>query len=586
MASIGLALLLYFVQLYPLVASSVHADGNLTHRSTLSLCRPDQADALLKLKQSFMFHHYDMLDTPDSITTLPSWQAGTDCCLWEGVGCSNSTGHVTALNLSGFGLYSYGIDPVLFNLTSLRLLDLSMNDFGDQRYEIPSVGFERLALLTHLNLSNSGISGQVPVGISKLMNLVSLDLSNHPYLYTDLLSYASTFSGTPNNLWETNFQTLVANLSNLRELYLDEVSISPSTAEDCFKALGYSVPHLRVLSLEFCGLQGHIGRSLSRLHSLAVINLSYNNGITPGPFPEFVMNFLNLRVLQLSVINLEGQFPRGMFQSKYLRVLDLSGNPNLSGHMPSFSIATSLETLNIEWTNFSNVKSSYFSNFTALTELGLDRKIISRDFLSSDGMLASLNNLVLTRLDLPRESELIFSWFEGIRNLRSLDFSDCDLSMTIPSSIGNFKILTSLAIHGSNLTTQTLSAIANIRNLKILTIDYCGSLVGQLPPAIGNMTSLERLEILECQLSGPIPQEVGAVKKLTLLVLLLTGLSGRIPSSIGNLTQLTVLSLGTNYLSGKVNSFKLQQFMFLYSFRSYMNNTKCIAAETMFTEKL
>jgi len=253
----------------------------------------------------------------------------------------------------------------------------------------------------------------------------------------------------------------------------------------------------------------------------------------------------------------------------------LSGNPNLSGHMPSFSIATSLETLNIEWTNFSNVKSSYFSNFTALTELGLDRKIISRDFLSSDGMLASLNNLVLTRLDLPRESELIFSWFEGIRNLRSLDFSDCDLSMTIPSSIGNFKNLTSLAIHGSNLTTQTLSAIANIRNLKILTIYYCGSLVGQLPPAIGNMTSLERLEILECQLSGPIPQEVGAVKKLTLLVLLLTGLSGRIPSSIGNLTQLTVLSLGTNYLSEK----------FQHHFSPFQRYNTWIFHRTNFLEK-
>ncbi|RLN31201.1 hypothetical protein C2845_PM05G02550 [Panicum miliaceum] len=62
-------------------------------------------------------------------------------------------GYVTALNLSGFGLYSYGIDPVLFNLTSLTLLDLSINNFGDQSYEIPSVGFEKLALLTHLNLS-------------------------------------------------------------------------------------------------------------------------------------------------------------------------------------------------------------------------------------------------------------------------------------------------------------------------------------------------------------------------------------------------------------------------------------------------
>jgi hypothetical protein len=126
MASIGLALLLWLAQLHPLVGSSAHADGNLTHRSTPSLVHPDQADALLKLKQSFM------LDC-NSIPTLPSWQSGTDCCLWEGVGCSNTTGHVIALNLSGFGLKSNGIDPVLFNLTSLRLLDLSINNFGGLR---------------------------------------------------------------------------------------------------------------------------------------------------------------------------------------------------------------------------------------------------------------------------------------------------------------------------------------------------------------------------------------------------------------------------------------------------------------------
>jgi hypothetical protein len=258
MASIGWALLLCLVQLHlhTLGASSIHADGNLTHHSTPSSCLPDQANALLKLKQSFMFHSYAMFSLLDSnsVTTLPSWQAGTDCCLWEGVGCSNSSGHVTALNLSGFGLYSYGIDPVLFNLTSLRLLDLSFNNFGDQSYYIPSVGFQRLALLTHLNLSGSGISGQVPIGISKLTNLVSLDLSNR---YISLEgSEEGTCSGTPNVLWvsEPSFQTLMSNLSNLRELYLDTVSISSSAAENCFKALAKSVPHLRVLSLEGCSL--------------------------------------------------------------------------------------------------------------------------------------------------------------------------------------------------------------------------------------------------------------------------------------------------------------------------------------------
>ncbi|CAN6361712.1 unnamed protein product [Urochloa humidicola] len=552
MASIcwALLLLLCLVQLHPLATSRAHDDGNPTHHHTPSSCYPDQANALLKLKQSFMFHSYDpQIDLPDSITTLPSWQAGTNCCLWEGVGCSNSSGHVTSLNLSGFGLYSNGVDPVLFNLTSLRLLDLSMNNFGGDSYKIASVGFERLALLTNLNLACSSISGQVPVGISKLTHLVSLDLSS---CYID--DFDSDSRGTDNFLqvWEPNFQTLVANLSNLRELYLDDTSI-PSSAQDCFRALAKSVPHLRVLSLEGCSLQGHIDPSLSRLHSLAMINLSDNDDITPGPFPEFFMNFLNLRVLQLSNINLKGPFPRGVFQSKNLRVLELSENPKLSGHIPRFSDATSLDTLMVDGTNFSYVRSSYFSNFTALTELGLDGKIISGDFLSSFGMVPSLRKLILTGLNLPSELESVFSWFEGIKNLRSLKFQYCDLSMTVPSSIRKFKSLTSLVIFNSNITTQTLSAVTNIRKLKFFTIDNCvDCLLGQLPPAIGNLTSLERLDIFDCRLSGSIPHEVGAVKKLISLGLPETGLSGRIPSSFGNLTQLTGLWLVGNYLNGEI----------------------------------
>lgn len=304
MASIGWALLLFLTQLHSLATSITHkADANFTHQSAPSLCRPDQADVLLKLKQSFLFDQY-------SITTLPSWQAGTDCCLWEGVGCSNSSGHITALDLSGLGLHSKGIDPVIFNLTSLRLLDLSMNDFGGTSYYHPSDGFERLSLLTHLNLSNAGIAGQIPKGISKLDKLVSLDLSCS---FTTIDDGGNTVYIEACEPWEDYFQNLVANLSNLRVLKLDGVFIS-ARAEDCFKALAKSVPHLRVLSLDSCGLQGHIDHSLSRLHSLFVINLSNNYGMTSGPFPEFFMNFVNLSVLRLAQINLEGWFPPIIFQ--------------------------------------------------------------------------------------------------------------------------------------------------------------------------------------------------------------------------------------------------------------------------------
>ncbi|WVZ50374.1 hypothetical protein U9M48_001632 [Paspalum notatum var. saurae] len=462
-----LALLIQSVTTHPLhhPPATGGADANL---------HLDQADVLLKLKQSFLFDS-------SSISTLPSWQVGTDCCLWEGVGCSNSSGHVTALNLSGLGLHSKGIDPVIFDLTSLRMLDLSGNDLGGMTmiYESPSNGFERLSLLTHLNLSKAGIS------------------------------------------------------------------------EDCFKAIAKSLAHLRVLSLDSCGLEGHIDHSLSRLHFLAVINLSNNYGITPGPFPEFFMKFTNLSVLRLAGINLEGPFPRTIFQSKDLRVLDLSRNLNLSGQIPKVYSANSLETLKLHMTNFSYGRPNYLSNSTSLMELGLDGKNISMDFLSSFGVLASLNKVVLTRLDSLREIEWTFIWIDrGTTNLACLEFFECDFSVTVPS-FGNLKNLRSLVISDSNLTAQTLSAVANLKTLKSFTINDC-YILGQLPSTVGNMSNLEIFEILSSDLSGTIPHEVGQMQKLTSLVLGYTRLSGRIPSSIGNLTELTELVISDSHLSGEI----------------------------------
>lgn len=146
MALIFRVLLVFLLVLAALATTSgAHANGNLTLR-----CHPDQAASLLQLKKSFSFFRYP--------SGLESWQDGTDCCLWEVVGCNNSSGHVTALDLGGIGLYSQGLDPSIFNLTSLQLLDLSMNSFGGGssedmdlgQYSLPASGFERLSLLTHL----------------------------------------------------------------------------------------------------------------------------------------------------------------------------------------------------------------------------------------------------------------------------------------------------------------------------------------------------------------------------------------------------------------------------------------------------
>jgi hypothetical protein len=167
--------------------------------STAAPCLPDQASSLLQLKASFI---------GDS---LPSWQAGTDCCHhWEGVTCDVAFGRVISLDLGEFDLMSSWLDPALFNLTSLRNLSLAFNDFRGA--SLPASGFERLTDIIHLNLSCTYFLGQIPVGIACLKNFVTIDLSVNYELYF----------GRP------SFQVFMANMSNLRELYLDRVDLSSS----------------------------------------------------------------------------------------------------------------------------------------------------------------------------------------------------------------------------------------------------------------------------------------------------------------------------------------------------------------------
>jgi hypothetical protein len=443
-------------------------------------CHPDQASTLLQLKQSFSFEY--------ATSTLPSWEDSTDCCHWEGISCDTATGHVISLNLSRLGLYGYGIHQALFNLTSIQLLDLSMNDFGGS--QLPALGFEKLSSLTSLNLSSSGFSGQIPISISKLTSLVSLDLSNQD-VYDN--------NGIPSNrllLWEPSFKTLVRNFSKMRELYLNGVNIS-STGKEWCTALAKYIPHIRVLSLENCGLYGSIHPSFSRLRTIEVINLRRNT--ISGAFPLYFVNFLNLSVLTLLELDLNGQFPQKIFELKHLTSLELSGNTNLMVQVQSLP-RSSLETLALDGTNFSIAKPSSFRNLRLLNTLHLDAQIISKELSSSLSTLHYLEELSLSRLVLSNESFL--SW------------------------------------------------IGNLKHLVFLTLEY-GDFSHTSNSWIGKLTNLEALVILNSIFSGSIPPEIGNFKNLRILSLHNCSLSGKIPAWIADLKHLSYVNLSTNNLSGK-----------------------------------
>uniref|UniRef100_K4A399 Uncharacterized protein n=1 Tax=Setaria italica TaxID=4555 RepID=K4A399_SETIT len=466
--------------------------------NTTAPCLPDQASSLLRLKASFIGDN------------LPSWQAATDCCHWEGVTCDMAFGRVISLDLSEFHhLMSSRLDPALFNLTSLRNLSLASVDF--RGVSLPAFGFERLTDIIYLNLSDTGFMGKIPIGIACLKNLVTIDLSYNYELYFE----------------RPSFQTIMANMSNLRELYLDEVGLQ-NIGSDWSTVLADSVPQLQILSLPWCGLSGSIHPSFSRLRSLTVINLRYNDGLT-GKVPEYFSELSSLTILDISGSQFEGQFPTKIFQLKSLRTLDLSWNPMLSVRLTYFPAGNNLEVLNLEGTNFT---------------MGIDNELFS---LISE--LPALDYLRLTGSDLENP---VLSWVSNLTQLTNLVLEGYDFSNSVPTWIGKLTRLEILTIWDCSFSVPILYQIRNLT--KLAALEFTGNqLTGPIPKSLFQLTNLERLLLAENQLVGSL-EDIPAPLSSPLREIDLQGnqLTGPIPKSLFQLTNLEYLNLGSNKLTGTI----------------------------------
>nr|BAK02257.1 predicted protein [Hordeum vulgare subsp. vulgare] len=462
MHPLPLVLLLLLLQIQLLAVSShpPWAAGTFINHTAIThaRCLPDQASALLRLKRSFT-------TTDESVAAFQSWKAGTDCCSWEGIRCGATSGRVTSLDLGDCGLQSDHLDHVIFELTSLRYLNLGGNDFSLS--EIPSTGFEQLTMLTHLNLSTCNFSGQVPAyGIGRLMSLVSLDLS-FQYEIIELFDTGFAFSGDftyDGQLMLSNFTALVANLTSLEELRLSWLDMSDQGDKWC-NALAKYTPNLRVLSLPFCSLSSPICGSLASLQSLSVVDLQYNH--LTGSVPEFFANFSSLSVLRLSYNFLEVWVPSVIFQHDKLVTIDLHRNHNISGNLPNFSTDSSLENLFVGKTNFSGTIPSSISNLKHLKKLGLNALGFAKELPSSIGRLRSLNSLQVSGLGLVGS---ISSWITNLTSLEVLEVSHCGFNEPIPSSIADLNKLRKLALYKCNFSGKIPSGILSLTQLDTLQL--------------------------------------------------------------------------------------------------------------------
>ncbi|XP_022145108.1 LOW QUALITY PROTEIN: receptor-like protein 12 [Momordica charantia] len=578
---------------------------------------PKESLALLEFKKVFSLNESassacDFWGQAAGYPKTATWNETEDCCSWDGVKCDEEgEGHVVGLDISCSQLYgTLHPNSTLFALSHLRTLNLSFNSFD---FSPLSPQFGTFRNLRVLDLSSSSFHGDVPIEISHLSNLVSLDLSGN---------YDLKFSNLVMN-------QLVHNLTNLRNLALARVDLSRILTLTSFMNFSLSLTSLRLSS---CGLSGNFPSHVLSLPNLRVLQLDYNHGLKghlpmsnwsksleildlfqerfpiplampsykvldlswcqfTGGIPESIKNLTQLDTIGLSRNNLLiGVIPSWLYALPHLKNLALSNNHFINAFMGDFK-SNSLEVLDLGETNLQGgISESIYrqanleflilssNNLSGILNLDILLRIQSLEYLfvSNNNQLsipctnASSRNIIWIEMaSLKVEKFPCFLRYQ--KNLKYLDLSNNQLRGEIPRWFSEFGDLYQLNL-SHNFLSSGIEVLFTLSNLGHVSLDF--NLFNKLPsltlpPLLswftasnnqlsGNIhhsifwqtTNLKVLDLSNNSLSGEIPPLICHVTYLGTLILSKNRLSGTIPSCLGGNTSLEVLDLQSNNLSG------------------------------------
>ncbi|CAD6260898.1 unnamed protein product [Miscanthus lutarioriparius] len=540
-----------------------------------------------------------LLDFRKQITSDPrdffsSWNSSVHYCSWNGIKCSRTNlGRVRELNLT-FQSLGGPISPSLGNLTFLRILDLSSNNFVGQ---LPFLN--RLRRLKAIFLKNNQLQGFAPAALVNCSNLLYLGLTsnmlngpippsisllvNLKYLYLD----TNNFTGAiPSSL---------LNISKLEELVLSDNQLQGTIPEE----LGH-LSNMTKLTLGGNRLSGSIPTTILNQSSLAILDVSVN--FLRMELPYNIGNTLPfLAVLTLHNNMFHGQIPASLGDAFHLQILDFTSN-NFTGHVPSsFGNLPYLKYLRLEQNKLEaneskgwefidtldnckglNLLSLYDNQLqgaipnsigklsTNLQYLGLGKNNLSGTVPESIGNLIGLNELILDQNNL---AGAIGSWIGNLSNLVILNLTENNFSGPIPSSIGSFTQLTGIYLQSNKFEGPIPASLGKLQYLLELNVSYnnlegpiakelfspkssltkcvlsSNNLEGAVPPEVSNLQNLNELDLSWNKLVGEIPAALGKCRQLQILQMDNNNLSGNI-SSLGSLTSLNILNLSHNNLSG------------------------------------
>ncbi|XP_059429284.1 receptor-like protein 6 [Corylus avellana] len=145
-------------------------------------------------------------------------------------------------------------------------------------------------------------------------------------------------------------------------------------------------------------------------------------------------------------------------------------------------------------------------------------------------------------------------FFADFKNLTSLDFSYCYLNGKFPEKIFQVPTLQTLKLSYNPQLEVSFPEFLPNESLRHTDLGYT-NFSGSLPPSLDNLKMLSTLYLDGCNVNGPIPTSIASLTQLAYLDLSYNNFNGSIPDSIANLTQLAYLDLSNNNFNGSIPNF-------------------------------
>ena len=605
---------------------------------------------VMDLERAALVALYVATDGPNWVDA-ENWLTDAPLGEWYGVDTDNS-GRVVRLDLDGrwdsdareyipHGL-SGPVPPELGNLANLtrldlghnflsgpvptelgRLTDLEVLHLGDNDLTGPiPTELGELASLTGLWLYSNSLTGPIPTELGSLTDLESLILGDNDLtgpIPTELGELASlTGLWLYSNSLTGPIPTELGSLTDLESLILGDNDLTGPIPPE----LG-NLANLTRLDLRYNDLTGPIPENFLALQALERFRFGRNadlcapgtidfvawlEGIedTSGPYcNESDVGVLNLlyessggpdwtnstgwldtpaldewygvsadalgrvMTLDLSRNGLAGQLPGNLSELAHMTELRIAQNTDLSGRLPLSLADLSLRALHYAGTELcAPVDTSFRDWLSAIpshegtgVECGplSDREVLVALYDVTGGPDWTHNENWRTDaplgewygVDTDNSGRVVRLDLDGRWDSDAREYIPHGLSGPVPPELGNLANLTRLDLGHNFLSGPVPTELGRLTDLEVLHLGD-NDLTGPIPTELGELASLTGLWLYSNSLTGPIPTELGSLTDLESLILGDNDLTGPIPTELGELASLTGLWLYSNSLTGPI----------------------------------